>query len=49
MLCGYNFFHIAGLLHTQAKSRDHENVRAGPISLHTTLEGPREHVNARWM
>jgi hypothetical protein len=22
---------------------------AGPSSLHTTLEGPTEHVNARWM
>jgi hypothetical protein len=21
----------------------------GPSSLHTTLEGPTEHVNARWM
>ena len=24
-------------------------VGAGPSSLHTTLEGPTEYVNARWM
>ena len=23
--------------------------RVGPSSLHTTLEGPREYVNARWL
>jgi hypothetical protein len=23
--------------------------RAGPSSLHTTIEGPTEYVNARWM
>ena len=26
-----------------------EKGGAGPSSLHTTLEGPTKHVNARWM
>ena len=43
--------------HTRLRARDHytSSTRiggkggAGPSSLHTTLEGPTEHVNARWM
>jgi hypothetical protein len=43
--------------HTRLRARDHYNSStlidgkggAGPSSLHTTLEGPTEYVNARWM
>ena len=43
--------------HTRLRARDHHTSstliggkgRAGPSSLHTTLEGPLEYVNARWM
>ena len=43
--------------HTRLSAHDHYNSstliggkgRAGPSSLHTTLEGPMEHVNAQWM
>ena len=43
--------------HTRLSAREHYASNtliggkggAGPSSLHTTLEGPREYVNARWM
>jgi hypothetical protein len=43
--------------HTRVRARDHctsstligGNGGAGPSSLHTTLEGPKEYVNAKWM
>ena len=43
--------------HIRLKARDHCTSStlivgergAGPSSLHTMLEGPREYVNARWM
>jgi hypothetical protein len=43
--------------HTRLRARDHYISStliggigaAGPSSLHTTLEGPTECVNARWM
>ena len=43
--------------HTRLRARDHYTSStlidgkggAGPSSLHTTLEGPMEYVNARWM
>ena len=43
--------------HTTLRARDHYTLstpiggkgRAGPSSLHTTLEGPTEYVNAWWM
>ena len=43
--------------HTRLRARDHYTSStliggkggAGPSSLHTTLEGPTEYVNARWM
>ena len=43
--------------HTRLKDHDHYTSRTlivgkggvGPSSLRTTLEGPTEHVNARWM
>ena len=43
--------------HTRLRARDHytsitligRKGGAGPSSLHTTLEGPTEYVNARWM
>jgi hypothetical protein len=43
--------------HTRLSARDHYSSStliggkggAGPSSLHTTLEGPTEYVNARWM
>ena len=43
--------------HTRLRARDHYTSTtliggkggAGPSSLHTTLEGPMEYVNARWM
>jgi len=43
--------------HTRLRTRDHYTSStliggkggAGPSSLHTTLEGPREYVNARCM
>ena len=43
--------------HTRLRARVHctSNTliggkgRANPSPLHTTLEGPMEHVNARWM
>ena len=43
--------------HTRLRTRDHFTSStliagkggAGPSSLHTTLEGPTEYVNARWM
>ena len=46
-----------GTLYTRDWARDHCNSsplvggkgRAGPSSLHTTLEGPTEYVNAKWM
>ena len=42
--------------HTRLRARDHYTSStliggkggAGPSSLHTTLEGPTEYVNARW-
>ena len=42
---------------TRLRARDHYASStliggkggAGPTSLHTTLEGPTEYVNARWM
>jgi hypothetical protein len=53
--------HIGGWLratsHRRLRARDHypsstligAKGGAGPNSLHTTLEGPTEYVNARWM
>ena len=43
--------------HTRLRARDHYTSStliggrggAGPSSLHTTLEGPPEYVNARWI
>jgi hypothetical protein len=42
--------------HTRLRARDRTSstliggkVGAGPRSLHTTLEGPTEYVNARWL
>ena len=43
--------------HTRLRACDHYTSSdliggkggAGPISLHTTLEGPTEYINARWM
>jgi hypothetical protein len=43
--------------HMRLRARDHHTSStfiggkggAGPTSLHTTLEGPTEYVNARWM
>ena len=43
--------------HTRLRARDHYTSStliggkggAGPSLLHTTLEGPMEYVNARWM
>jgi hypothetical protein len=43
--------------HTRLRARDHYTSStliggkggAGPSSLHTTFEGPKEYVNARWM
>ena len=43
--------------HTRLRAHDHYTSStliggkrgAGPSSLHTTLEGPMEYVNARWM
>ena len=43
--------------HTRLIARDHHTSStliggeggAGPSSLHTTREGPTEHVNATWM
>ena len=43
--------------HTRLRACDHYTSSAliggksgaGPSSLHTTLEGPTEYVNARWM
>ena len=43
--------------HTRLRAHDHYTSStliggkggAGPSSLHTTLEGPTEYVNARWM
>ena len=43
--------------HTRPRACDHYTSstfiggkgKAGPSSLHTTLEGPTEYVNARWM
>ena len=48
---------LKATLHTRLTSRDHCTSStlisgkggAGPSSLHTTLEGPTEYVNARWM
>ena len=47
---------IRATSHTRLRVRAHytsstlvgENGRAGPSSLHSTLEGPTEYVNARW-
>ena len=40
--------------HERLRAHDHYTLiggkgGAGPSSLHTTLEGPTEYVNARWM
>ena len=43
--------------HTRVRAREHFTSStliggsggAGPSSLHTTLEGPKEYLNARWM
>ena len=43
--------------HSRLRARDQDTSStliggrggAGPSSLHTTLEGPMENVNARWM
>ena len=48
---------IRATLHTRLRARDHYTLStliggkggAGPSSLHTTLEGPTEYVNVRWM
>ena len=48
---------IVRATHTRLTARDHYTSStliggeggAGPSSLHTTLEGPTEYVNARWM
>ena len=50
-------FIIRATSHTRLRARDHYTSsiliggqgEAGPSSLHTTLEGPMEYVNARWM
>ena len=49
--------HLRITSHTRPSARDHYTSstliggkgRAGPSSLHTTLKGPTEYVNARWM
>ena len=49
--------HLRATSHTRLRARDcyasstliGGKGRAGPGSLHTTLEGPTEYVNARWM
>ena len=48
---------LRAISHTRLRARDHYTSStliggtggAGPSSLHTTLEGPTEYVNARWM
>ena len=48
---------IRATSHTRLRARDRYTSStliggkggAGPSSLHTTLEGPTEYVNARWM
>ena len=48
---------LKATLDARLRSRDHYTSRTliggkggvGPSSLHTTLEGPTEYVNARWM
>ena len=48
---------IRATSHTRLRARDHFTTStliggkggAGPISVHTMLEGPTEYVNARWM
>ena len=49
--------HLRAPSHTRLNARDHYTSStliggkggAGPSLLHTTLEGPTEYVNARWM
>jgi hypothetical protein len=49
--------HLRANSHTGLRARDHYTSStliggkggAGPSSLHTTLEGPLEYVNARWI
>src|ERR1700738_3936971 len=53
--CGCN--DLRATSHTRLRAHDHYTSstliggkgRVGPSSLHTTLEGPMEYVNARWM
>ena len=52
-----NFMVLRAASHTRLRARDRYisstliggKGGAGPSSLHTTLEGPMEYVNARWM
>ena len=52
-----SFGKVRATSHTRLRARDHYTSStliggkggAGPSSLHTTLEGPTEYVNARWM
>ena len=51
------FMYVRATSNTRLTARDHYTSStliggkggAGPSSLHTTLEGPTEYVNARWV
>ena len=57
LLKNHNGGMVRATSHTRPIARDHCTSStliggkggAGPSSLHTTLEGPTEYVNARWM
>jgi hypothetical protein len=50
-------YRLGATSHTRLRARDYYTsstliggkAGAGPSSLHTTLEGPTEYVNPRWM
>ena len=56
MLIGSGINYLRATSHMRLRAHDHYTSStligrkggAGPSSLHTTLEGPREYVNARW-
>ena len=54
---GVGYVNLRATSNTRLRARDHCTSRtliggkggAGPSLLHTTLEGPTEYVNAKWM
>ena len=55
--CTHKLVELRATSHKRLRARDHYTSStliggkggAGPSLLHTTLEGPTEHANARWM